>query len=169
MVLSHHHGLVDVVFATEVLLLNSTWSGKPMIHHHHPPWETCTHTAAINNGRRIPIDHRGEPRPLCVCLCVCGAHAHTCYYPLSSWTSFTTSSWIIQHYKIKEHPCACWRINGLINDEREYDKPKRATIVSATLIYFLRWHCVCVSAKQYYAWYLPVCVEKAQRCTQTYT
>lgn len=61
---------------------------------------------------------------------------------LSSWTSITTSHWIIQNYKIKEHPHACWRINGFINDEWEDDEPKRSSILQATLIHFHMWHCV---------------------------
>lgn len=125
LLLSYHRGIVDVVVTKKkrVFLLISTWSGKSMTHHH-LPWETCTCTAAINNGRRIPIDHKGESL-LCayVGLQVCKP-VHMCYYPLSSWASITTSSWIMQRYKIKEHPCACWRINGLINDVRGDAKPK---------------------------------------------
>lgn len=107
----------------KVLLLNTTWSGKSMIHHH-LPWDTRAHAAEINNGRgRIPTDLKGESH-LCAHALVCvsvpvRAPAHMCYYPLSLCASITTSSCIIQRYKIKEQPCACWRINGLINDERD--------------------------------------------------
>lgn len=57
------------------------------------PWETRTHSTVINNGRRIPTDHEGESRPS-VCMFVrvhLQARVHMCYYPLSSWTSITTS------------------------------------------------------------------------------
>lgn len=120
--------------------LNSTWSGKPMIHLL-LPWEIYWHSTVINNGRGIPTGHKGESSPsvwkyTCASSCTCV----TIY--LSSWTSITTSHWIIQNYKIKEHPCACWRINGFINDEREDDEPKRSSILQATLIHFRMWHCV---------------------------
>lgn len=82
LLLSYHRGIVDVVVTKKkrVFLLISTWSGKSMTHHH-LPWETCTCTAAINNGRRIPIDHKGESL-LCayVGLQVCKP-VHMCYYP----------------------------------------------------------------------------------------
>lgn len=88
------------------------------------------HTCRSDKQRK-KNPHRSQRGISSVCVgdCVCvsvhvRARVHMCYYPLSSCASITTSSWIIQRYKIKEQPCACWRINGLINDEREDDKPK---------------------------------------------
>lgn len=52
-------GTVDT---QKVLHLNSTWSGKPMIHLL-LPWEIYWHSTVINNGRGIPTGHKGESSP----------------------------------------------------------------------------------------------------------
>lgn len=131
-------GTVDT---QKVLHLNSTWSGKPMIHLL-LPWEIYWHSTVINNGRGIPLRSQRGIFPECLKVYMCKL-VHICVtIYLSSWTSITTSHWIIQNYKIKEHPHACWRINGFINDEWEDDEPKRSSILQATLIHFHMWHCV---------------------------
>lgn len=129
------------------------------------------HTCCSDKQRK-KNPHRSQRgiSSVCVCDCVCvsvhvRARVHVCYYPLSSCASITTSSWIIQRYKIKEQPCACWRINGLINDEREDDKPKGLLQCKQLSFIFL---CDTVSACMHVD---RVYVEKLQtkRCTQTYT
>lgn len=131
------------------------------------------HTCRSDKQRK-KNPHRSQRGISSVCVgdCVCvsvhvRARVHMCYYPLSSCASITTSSWIIQRYKIKEQPCACWRINGLINDEREDDKPKG--LLQCKQLSFI-FSCDTVSACTVCMWI--DCMWKnypKKRCTQTHT
>ena len=126
LLLSYHHEIVDVVVTKkkkgvplnqymirQVYDSSSSTMGNMYMH--------CCDKQRKKNPHR---SQRGIS-PLCLRgFASVQARAHMCYYPLSSWASITTSSWIMQRYKIKEHPCACWRINGLINDLRGDAKPK---------------------------------------------
>lgn len=126
LLLSYHHGIVDVVVTKKkrVFLLNQYMIRQVYDSSSSTMGDTYMQCCSKQRKKNPHSSQRGIS-PLCLRGFVSvQARAHMCYYPLSSWASITTSSWIMQRYKIKEHPCACWRINGLINDVRGDAKPK---------------------------------------------
>lgn len=131
---SYYYRKTDVVKGREkeVPLQNNTRSGKSVTHLF-LSWEACT---VINNGRRIPAGHKGESQRVLVCVCICKI-THKCCYMFSMWASITTSRWIIQRYKIKKHPSACWNINGLINDG-ENVKLQSSAVTKVTSTHFFK-------------------------------
>ena len=86
-ILCYHREILNLIFAKNSFAPDKLYMIRQV--HHNLPWDTHTHTHThlrVNNGRRVPVDHKRESRLICVsvcaCVCVCVC-VYTCYYTLS--------------------------------------------------------------------------------------